>query len=202
MKRQQPDQEQVIAAEAAAVPSLTPWVKDGGFEERNDAAWALWESGPSLLEAGMRTILTVPDGDQYLIEKAVAGDVAANTVLRKVISEKLLANETLSLNLRQYLANHIVLIGRDTQRVNKGGRPAADFYLRNRVIYATVETTIDRGFRPTRNEIPRGESACSIVASALEKLGVTLDEKTIARIWRERHKLLGRWSDFRISVSV
>jgi hypothetical protein len=141
--------------------------------------------------------------DQYLIEKAVAGDVAANTVLRKVISEKLLANETLSLNLRQYLVNHIVLlIGRDTQRVNKGGRPSADFNLRNSVIFATVETTIARGFRPTRNEIPHGESACSIVASALEKLGVTLNEKTIARIWRERHKLLGRWSDFRISVSV
>jgi hypothetical protein len=201
MKRQQ-DQEQVIAAEAAAVASLTPWVKDGRFEMRNDGAWALFESGSSVLEAGIRIILTAPDGDQYLIEKAVAGDVAVNTVLRKVISEKLLVNETLSPNLRQFLVNHIVLIGRNTQRANKGGRPAADFNLRDSVIYATVETTIDRGFRPTRNEIPRSESACSIVASALEGLGVTLSEKTIAGIWRERYKQLGRWSDFRISVVV
>jgi hypothetical protein len=34
---------------------------------------------------------TDPDGDQYLIEQAIAGDVMIDAALREVISEKVLA---------------------------------------------------------------------------------------------------------------
>jgi hypothetical protein len=205
MKRQQ-DQEQVTAAVAAAVASLTPFVRNGRFEMRNDAL-ALWLFGPglSVREAAIRIKLTAHDGGQYLIEKAIAGDVVIDTVLRKVISEKLLANETLPPNLQQYLVNHILLTDRNTQRVNKGGRPAADFFMRDAVIYTTVEATIDRGFRSTRNDTSTsrgGESACSIVSTALVELDVTLSEKSVAAIWQKLHKQLGRWSDLLASVAA
>ena len=127
---------------------------------------------------------TASDGGQYLIEKAIAGNVMIDAVLRKVINEKVLADEALPPNLKQYFTNHIMLVGRDVKKVNKGGRPAADFLIRNAVVHRVVEAMMGRGFHLDRNETPRGESACSIVSTALAELDVALDEKSIAKIWR------------------
>jgi hypothetical protein len=203
MKRQRPDQEQVIAAEAAAVASLTPWVKDGRFEMRNEAL-ARWLFGPelSLWKAVIRFKLSEPDGGQYLIEKAIAGDVVIDTVIRKVIAEKLQADETLPSNLRGYLVNHIVLADQIRQRV---GRPVAHVFMRDTAIYVAVETVIDRGFHPTRNDtsISRGDaSACSIVSAALAELDVTLSEKSVAAIWQRGREQCGKWSDIRAAVAA
>ena len=179
------DQEEVTAAVTAALAALYPFVKRGAFEGKM-----------KFLEMVAKSFLTtVPDDLQYLmIKAAIAGHVVINTALREVIIEKLLAKETLQPNLEEYLINHIVLTDRNKQKVNNGGRPPVDFFARNVMISIAVQNTIRRGFHPTRNDIPHGESACSIVALALGKLGVTLTEKHVAKIWQKLHKRSGTLS--------
>jgi hypothetical protein len=178
--KQQQDQEEVTAAVAAAIAYLTPHVKRGVFEGEVKILGVIAKA----------FLKTDPDGYQYLIEQAIAGDVMIDAALREVISEKVLAHETLPRNLEQYLINYILPIGRNTKRVNKGGRPAGDFLIRNAVICRAVTATMSHGFHserndiPSRNDIPRVESACSIVVLALKELGVVLTEKSVARIWR------------------
>ena len=179
MKRQLQDQEEVTAAVTAAIAYLAPHVKRGVFEGE-----------VKILQVIAKSFLKIDDGDQYLIEQAIAGDVMINAAIREVISEKVLAHETLPPNLEQYLINYILPISRNTKRVNKGGRPAGDFLVRNSVIRRAVRATMSRGFHserndiPSHNDIPRGKSACSIVVLALKELGVVLTEKSVARIWR------------------
>jgi hypothetical protein len=174
VKRQQ-DQDQVTAAKNAAKAYLAPSVERGTFKGEVKILEMLVKA--ELLE-------TAPDGGQYLIEKAIAGNAMIDAVLRKVINEKVLADEALPPNLKQYFTNHIMLIDRDAKKVNKGGRPAADFLVRNAVIHRVVNAMKDRGFHLDRNETPRGESARSIVSAALAELDVELDEKSVAKIWR------------------
>ena len=137
----------------------------------------VFEGKVKILEVIAKAFLeTDPDGDQYLIEQAIAGDVMIDAALREVISEKVLAHETLPPNLEQYLINYILPTSRNTKRVNKGGRPAGDFLVRNAVIYRAVEAAMSHGFHlerndsPSHNDIPPGELARSIVVLALKVL--------------------------------
>ena len=73
------------------------------------------------------------------------------------------------------------------------GRPTGSFVLRDRLIVSLIEHIHQEfGFDPTRNpaekekEFPR-PSACSIVAEALKKLGVSLSESQVATIWAHRN---------------
>jgi hypothetical protein len=120
------------------------------------------------------------DRDQKLIEEAIDGDVMVDTLLREVANEKL---EALPPNLKRYVS-HVLA---NKIRPNKGGRPV-NFFIRDTMIFSAVEATRSRGFRLARNETTKTksatESASSIVSTALEKLGVTLSEKSITRIWR------------------
>jgi hypothetical protein len=57
--------------------------------------------------------------------------------------------------------------------------------IRNGWITEAIRRTVDRGFAPTRNVATRRQaSACSVVAAALNQLGVDLEERGVEDIWR------------------
>lgn len=66
---------------------------------------------------------------------------------------------------------------------------------RNAQICFAINDLVQQGFRPTQNVASRyGEqikSACSIVCSALRRLGIHLTEDAIEKIWRGSDELLG-----------
>jgi hypothetical protein len=134
---------------------------------------------------GWQRVVFHYDDDQAktVIEKAITGDETADTLLREVISQKLQAGEAaLPPNLVQYVVSY-VLTNRNRP---KGGRPV-NFLERDSAIHSVVDATIRRGFLLARNETTKSatESASSIVSTALTKLGVTLSEKSVTRIWRD-----------------
>jgi hypothetical protein len=69
------------------------------------------------------------------------------------------------------------------------------YWLRDRAITEAVEYVAGRGFSPTRNDATRdnagNESASSIVATALSRLGIDLPERRIESIWNNRPKRPG-----------
>ena len=74
---------------------------------------------------------------------------------------------------------------RKPSRPKKHGRPRNDWH-RDRLICEAVVIVARHGFRPTRNETTRIPSGCSIVAAALQQLGVEMREAGVARIWERR----------------
>jgi hypothetical protein len=66
------------------------------------------------------------------------------------------------------------------------GRPT--YAMRNRAIAGMVRQIKERGFDATRNAATRRESACSIVAKALARLGLNLSERTVEDIWMESRR--------------
>jgi hypothetical protein len=193
MKPRQDRDVAVFAAIDATVAELALSMKDGRFEGRvgqiTFKEFVLRsEMGRRLEEPdkdGWQRVVFHYDDDQAktVIEKAITGDETADTLLREVISQKLQAGEAaLPPNLLQYVVSY-VLTNRNRP---KGGRPV-NFLERDSAIHSVVDATIRRGFLLARNETTKSatESASSIVSTALAKLGVTLSEKSVTRIWRD-----------------
>jgi hypothetical protein len=80
------------------------------------------------------------------------------------------------------------LKGREPPPKRKRGRhEEGKFRIRDRIIVQVIELTMNERFKPTRNREQKGrESACSIVCTALKRLGVKMKEGTIEDIWADR----------------
>lgn len=87
-----------------------------------------------------------------------------------------LSDEDMPKHLREYVC-----------RMLEDAKGRSTYLSRNMWVSFAVDETIQRGFAPTRNAASRGgragESACSIVATALGQLGVHLSERTVEDIW-------------------
>ena len=85
----------------------------------------------------------------------------------------------------ELLGNHIRrLLEEDIKEERRGsGRPS--LYTRDQIIELAVKLVMAREFNLTRNPATRdrggGESACSIVAAVLAEIGVSLDERAVAK---------------------
>jgi hypothetical protein len=140
--------------------------------------WYLDDPGP---DGGQRVIYQYDDEKaKAVIKMAIAGDVEADTVLRDAAVKKLQTG--LPPNLEEYIAG--LLTGR--HKLDRRVNPTAIF-IRDALIFCVVGQVGKLGFDVSRNEAATlyRASASSIVSTALKDLGVTLSEKTIARIWRE-----------------
>jgi hypothetical protein len=212
------DQDQVTAAVTSAVATLAPAVKAGVFDGRptllsfkkmvmkQAMGWRFEKldgEAKMVMEQAMSRRSEKLDADacqllvyQYdddradtVIEKALAGDAIADTLLREVASEKLQAREALlPPNLTRYIVSNVLA---DPDRPKNPGRPPGHFD-RDAWVYLVVSDTLKRGFRLARNATTKSESASSIVTAALSELGVTMSEKSVARIWRDMHPDLSR----------
>jgi len=84
------------------------------------------------------------------------------------------------------------LAGFDTPPPRKKGRySGGEFKIRDRIIVTQIELITKRyGFKATRNVATRDykktESSCSIVRTALGRLGVKMKESAVQEIWLKR----------------
>jgi hypothetical protein len=196
---------EVAEAIIMAKEILAEAVAGGAFDGKISTAVAWGVSFKEMqLVSALGWYLDDPDSDgnrrviyQYddekakeVIEMAVAGDVEANTLLRDVAAKKLQTG--LPPNLAEYIAGALAGRHKPDRRVNP-----TDIFIRDAWIFCVVGEVRKLGFDISRNEaaIQYRASASSIVSTALEDLGVTLSEKTIARIWRESPTVLKRESD-------
>jgi hypothetical protein len=100
----------------------------------------------------------------------------------------------------ELLGNHILrLLEEDIKEGRRGsGRPA--LHTRDQIIEAAVKQVMAHEFTLTRNPATRekggGESACSIVAAVLAEIGVSLDERAVAKAVSSsvEHRLAGALS--------
>jgi hypothetical protein len=87
-----------------------------------------------------------------------------------------LTDEAMPSHLREYVC-----------RVLDEAKGRSTYLGRNFWIAFSVNEAMKRGFAPTRNAESRGnkarESACSIVTTALARVGVHLSERTVEDIW-------------------
>ena len=124
------------------------------------------------------------EGAASAIELASQGDRDARVAVHTAIARFIAINEPLPLALRAYLLRLLDVgwVGPAKRGVNPNNDLA-----RNQWICAAIAAVTPYGFQPTRNTATSGtESACSIVAEELEKLGENFSEGAINSIWGDR----------------
>jgi hypothetical protein len=158
MKRQPQDLDSVNAAVDAAMTTLEPIVASGAFEGASKQP--VWTE---------------------FVRRAEAERPQLEIWLDEAVRQQISIGENLPRLLQLYLASCRIK--------SKGGRPV-NFLVRDSAIYRVVTAITKCGFNFERNidSLNTTESACSIITTALSKLGVTLPEKNVARIWRDIDK--------------
>lgn len=95
-----------------------------------------------------------------------------------------LEGKPLPLDLQQYV---VAVATTAHRRRSRGGDPFTNF-ARDIRIKTAIQRLLKRGFDATRNDASKHhECACSIVSTALERLGLSLSEKAVVKIWGDRN---------------
>jgi hypothetical protein len=123
------------------------------------------------------------DKGEHVIARAIGGDYLARNLLMKVASAFVESGCTMPKRLREYVSNYLMEQVEDTKPLRRGQDPHS-YYGRNYAIASAVyEVVTQDGFLPTRNRSSEHESACSIVAQALDRMNVPLGERSVEAIW-------------------
>jgi hypothetical protein len=101
---------------------------------------------------------------------------------------KTVADNLADPDLSGLLRKTIPALERTRPAIKRHGRKADLWRERNQLIVKTIEVICQEyRFRPTRNPASRDknrrECGCSIVSTALDRLGIKLSEKTINQLW-------------------
>jgi hypothetical protein len=126
-----------------------------------------------------------------LVEQATLGDPDADGALCGIAIKFICEQRPLPLHLGTYI-NAILMhrLAAQPKRRRGGSRYANE--RRNVSIVGAVYRLQLLGFRPTRNRATRdkeaGESGCSIIAQALERMGFTMDESAVEKVWEQRSR--------------
>jgi hypothetical protein len=118
-----------------------------------------------------------------------SGDDELDEVLRVAASVMLERGEALPPCLLEYTIDVLRRPGKRAlpHYTDRGGRA-----VRDRVIALAAQGIVcETNILPTRNRAQQGrESACSLIARALHKAGVNIDEGSVNEIWRKHKKSL------------
>lgn len=117
-----------------------------------------------------------------LIKQARTGDVDAMDVIKAIAVEHIRAGRALPANLRAFT---VELLDGTIDPPRRAARHPETFTLRNLQIALAITMLIERGFKSTRNSGTVTDSACSIVAAALEEMGASMTEHAVAKVWSE-----------------
>jgi len=120
---------------------------------------------------------------QWLIDLAKSGDHAAEYILNCWIGAAGLDSRPLPRPLAIFLTDRLRL---PKPPARKGQSPHK-WWSRNQTIIMAIWLTTQAGFRPFRNaaskKSDRAPSACSIVKDALARLGISMSEDNVNKIW-------------------
>ena len=119
-----------------------------------------------------------------LIVTARAGDLDADDALRDRLAACLvkLSENDMPAVLRDWALQSVF-----ERQVSDGRAAGKNRDLLILMMVQHVMTTFD--LMPTRNQVSKTPSGCSIVAEVLPKVGLELTESAVADIWRRRHAI-------------
>jgi hypothetical protein len=174
-----------LHAELMAAASVRSILPDGEVIERNGYE-VLYDLDGQLVPK----LAQYPEGPaiyddakgEALVAKAVDGDQVAPKVLFWVAARFVESGCAMPHHLRRYVAEALTSRSRDAPPRRRGPDPYAK-HARDTDIADAVGKIVRLGFRPTRNRESQNESACSIVAKALQKLGLHVEVPTVEKIW-------------------
>lgn len=123
---------------------------------------------------------------ERLIARAASGDAVAFGLLCIVAARFVEAGCAMPERLRKYIADFLFSQPKAAGESRRRGPAPYGNHTRNFYIACTIHHIVKEGFKPTRNRATTEvESACSIVAKALPKIGVHLSESAVEKIWGE-----------------
>jgi hypothetical protein len=147
-------------------------------------------------------VLPIPDrfrqlfpGDTGVLVELIAEARRGNATAKAEVYERaalgVLGVKNIPRHLRDYIADELL----KQAETRKRGKNPDKSLLRNYTVIFAVAQISAHGFSPTRSPASTQESACSIVATALERLGHNLKERGVEKIWRNRAQLPRRFRD-------
>ena len=131
----------------------------------------------------------------HLISEAMLGDPYRRDILCDFANALTADSKPLPLWLQEYVVFAARHNGHGSHR--KRGRDPYVNRHRNDRIATAVNLLADDGFCPTRNTVTTTECGCSIVAKALERIGIHMSEANVAAIWRADSVLAQAYSSER-----
>jgi hypothetical protein len=134
---------------------------------------ALYPEGPAIYD---------DTKGEDLIAKARDGDQVARKLLFWVAARFVETGCAMPNHLRRYVAETLTSQSRVAPQPRRGPNPYAN-HARDTDIADAVKKIVELGFRPTRNRATEAESACSIVAKALERLNIHLSVPAVEKVW-------------------
>jgi hypothetical protein len=139
-----------------------------------------------------------------LIADAVSGDMNADAVLSAIAAHHIRNACTLPPRLRDYIARKLdasMATGKPWPKPSTRGRKRNGNAYRDYAIMWAVEMLVRDGFQIDNSRAQH--SASSIVADALTNLGITLDDRSVARIYRANRKFscLDGWAEERAGTA-
>jgi hypothetical protein len=122
-----------------------------------------------------------------LIFHAENGNSVSHRIACKLYARLVKAGGCRHVGLQDYVLQHI-----DEPKVMSRGQHSEPFLMRDIVIAQTVELVMTFGYKLTRSEQTKRHSACSIVALALGKVRVNMNEAAVYAIWNKALKQGGQ----------
>jgi hypothetical protein len=189
----------MIADRASAVLDLavdllgkSPWLRDPEAAKNSLRFNLMCETGvnvvidPNNPANRMRYTGLTPE---RVIEQALGGDRIAHEALCNVAAHLTDFGRVVPAKLQRYIID-----AARAAAVGKRGRHPVTNLLRDDAIFHVVEKVVGQGLKATRNEVHSGDSACSIVSTALARCGINMSESAVVTIWKARrlaHKRAG-----------
>jgi hypothetical protein len=160
---------------------------------------------PEMGFRGMRPLAYDDERGKLIIDMARDGDADADTALCQLAAAFIDGGLPVPPNLRSYISDRLRSSGEGTcARSNRRGPKMHTNFRRNYAIVCAVAELVSRGFDVTRNEATEGESACSIVTSALKRLHtpISLSESAVAKIYASHVTLVMRLEPIRTAYAA
>jgi hypothetical protein len=127
---------------------------------------------------------------ERLIARARDGDPVAQKLIFLIAARFVEGGCAMPRRLRAYMAELLYSQARGIPQGRRGQKPYAKF-TRNFDVACIILEVVKLGFHPTRNRATQeSESACSVVAKALVKLGVHMSDSAVEKVWAQFSEVL------------
>jgi hypothetical protein len=151
-----------------------------------------WSPTDGPPEMGLRGPAWTYDDEKArsLIEMAKVGGEDADSALCQLAVDFIQGSCPMPSNLGRYISARLRSSTGARARPKRRGPKTYTNFRRNFAIVCAVARLVSQGFCVTRNRATTRESACSIVAAALERLGIHLSEDAVVKAYTEYENLV------------
>ncbi len=139
------------------------------------------------------------EAEQWLaaqVHDASFGDDDSDAIIRAIAADRIRSGRMVPMTLRDYVVSALLLPPHKQRRGHKG-KPGPNRFVRagrNAFIKGAIEG-MNRRYKipPTRNSLNKtNASGCSIVAEALNVLGIPMEEGAVQQVWNGWKRSIAR----------